>query len=93
MVVVDLCRALVTLKFTDVAPAGTVTEAGKVKVHHSLLESAITAPPAGAAEVRVTVPVELAPKMIVAGLKVNAASAAGAFGGLTVRVAVLATPL
>jgi hypothetical protein len=67
-----------------------VTEAGRTKLTHSLLDNATTAPPAGAGEVNVTVPVEVLPNIIVAGFMVKPASAPG---GFTVSVAVLATPL
>jgi hypothetical protein len=47
----------VTVKVTEVAPEGTVTLAGTVAAAVFELESDTTAPPAGAAEVRLTVPV------------------------------------
>jgi len=49
-------------------------------------------PPAGAAFVRVTVPVALAPPTSVEGFKVKDDNAVGA-AGLTVRLADLFTPL
>ena len=73
-------------------PGGTVTDAGRTKLTHSLLARATTAPPAGAGAVSVTVPVETLPKIIVAGFMATPASAAGP-AGFTVSVAVLATPL
>jgi hypothetical protein len=48
-------------KLALVAPAGTVTLAGTVAATVSSLESATRKPPAGAAEVSLTVPVELVP--------------------------------
>jgi len=55
-----------------------------------LLASVATAPPAGAVDVRVTVPVLPAPPTTAAGLTLTLVSAPG---GFTVSVAVLATPL
>jgi len=57
-----------------------------------LLVRFTTMPPAGAAFVRVTVPVALAPPTSVEGFKVKDDNAAGA-AGLTVRLADLFTPL
>src|SRR5206468_11104086 len=54
-----------------VAPAGTVTLAGTVATARSLLESGISAPPAGAAALRVTVPIEAAPPVTLMGLRFN----------------------
>ncbi len=50
-------------KFTDVAPDGTVTVAGTVATDVVSLESVICRPPAGAALVRVTVPVAVVPPL------------------------------
>src|SRR2546427_1079760 len=50
--------AVDAVKAALVAPAGTVTLAGTVATVASLLESVTTAPPAGAAALRVTVPIE-----------------------------------
>src|SRR5439155_25520716 len=47
-----------TAKTAVEVPAGTITAAGTVAIRGLLLESAIAAPPAGAAMLRVTVPVE-----------------------------------
>jgi hypothetical protein len=74
----------------EVAPAAIVTEAGKEKLTQSEFDSATTAPPAGAAEVNVTVPVAALPAMITAGVTPIPANAAG---GFTVSVAAFATPL
>jgi hypothetical protein len=73
-----------------VAFAATVTEAG-TDADALLLDSVITAPPAGAAVVSVTVPVLLVPPVTLVGLTDTADSAAAA--GLTVSAAVLLTPL
>ena len=51
----------VTLKVTLVVSAGTVTLTGTVAEAVLLLESVTAAPPDGAADVRVTVPVDEAP--------------------------------
>src|SRR2546429_2323603 len=56
---VDAVTTLVlTVKVALVAPAGTVTLEGTVTAAVLLLESATCAPPAGAAPLNVTVPVE-----------------------------------
>src|SRR5262249_33230264 len=78
------------VNLADVAPAGTVIDAGIVNSKEFVTASATTAPPAGAAEVSVTVGVVEVPYPITAGEMVSPASAAG---GLTVSVAVLAAPL
>jgi hypothetical protein len=53
-----------------------------------LLESAITLPPAGAAVLSVTVPVDVVPPVTAAGLKLNDKSE----GGLTVKLDVPLLP-
>ena len=68
-----------TVKLALVCPAATVTLVGTVAAA-LLLDSVTTAPPLGAAPVRVTVPVELVPPVTVLGLRVSAESA-GAAGG------------
>ena len=73
----------VTVKVAEVAPAGTVTLAGTVAAEVMLLDKVTTAPPEGAAAVRVTVPVEGVPPVTVVGFKVTDKTA----GGLTVSVA------
>ena len=60
-----------TVKFALVAPAGTVTLAGTMATAVLLLESATAAPPAGAAALRVTVPVEGAPPVTLVGLRLT----------------------
>jgi hypothetical protein len=64
---------VVTAKVALVAPAGTVMVAGTVAAVE-LSESETTAPPAGAAALNVTVPVEPLPPTTVAGLSETADS-------------------
>jgi hypothetical protein len=64
-------RCVLTAKFALVFPAGTVTLDGTVATEVLLLESVTTAPPEGAAAVRVTVPVELFPPLTMVGLRVS----------------------
>jgi hypothetical protein len=59
-----------------VAPAGTVTFAGTDAAVASLLDSTTIAPPAGAAAVRVTVPVEELPPCTLVGFTDSEPSAA-----------------
>ena len=66
-----------------VAPAATVTLAGTVAAAVLLLPSVTTAPPVGAALLNVTVPVEEAPPVTVAGLTDTEETV----GGFTVSVA------
>jgi len=81
--------AVVTVKVALVAPAGTVTLAGTVAAA-ALLDSDTTAPPLGAALVRVTLPCELPPPVTLVGLSVRLLRlAAGGGGGTGVTVSVL----
>jgi hypothetical protein len=64
---------VVTVKVAVWLPAATVTEGGTMAAGE-LLDSATAAPPAGAADVRVTVPVEFAPPLTLAGLTENVES-------------------
>ena len=80
---------VVTVKVTEVAPCGTVTEAGTLPAEVFELESDTTAPPEGAAAVSVTVPVPDWPLTIVLGLTETRLSAAAT--GFTVIPAVLLT--
>jgi hypothetical protein len=82
--------AVVTVKVAEVVPCGTVTEAGTLAAEVFELESDTTAPPEGAAAVRVTVPVPDWPLTIVPGLTERLLSAAA--GGLTVSPNVAVTP-
>jgi len=67
-------------KVALVAPAGTVTLAGTVATVASLLESVATAPPAGAAALRVTVPIEVLPLVTLAGLRLTEDKVAAGVG-------------
>ena len=69
MVTVDETATTLVLTMNDalVAPAGTVTLEGTVATDVLLLESAICAPPDGAAPLRVTVPVEEFPPVTLVG--------------------------
>src|SRR5689334_469790 len=65
---VDALTALVlTVNVALVAPAATVTLEGTLATVVSLLESATCAPPAGAAPLNVTVPVEEFPPVTLVG--------------------------
>ncbi len=75
--------AVLTVNVPVVEPAGTVTEAGGIAAE-PLEVRGTTRPPLGAGDVRVSVPVEVAPPTTVVGERVNPASD----GGLTVSRAV-----
>ena len=77
-----------TVKFAALAPAGTVTLAGTVATAGLVLRSATTAPPAGAAALRVTVPIEAAPPVTLWGLRLNEER----LGRVTVSTAELLAP-
>jgi len=68
-----LTTVVVTVKVAVVLPAATVTEGGTTAAGE-LLDNATGIPPAGAAETRVTVPVELAPPLTLVGLTFRAES-------------------
>src|SRR5438309_10114903 len=92
---VDAVTVLVlTVNVALVAPAATVTLAGTVAAAVLVLESATCAPPAGAAPVNVTVPVEdCVPPITFVGLSVSDESmTAGGGAGTTGIEAVLVTP-
>jgi hypothetical protein len=80
---------VVTVKVAVVAPAATVTLPGTVVAAESSASVTI-APPAGAALVSVTVPVDELPPVTLVGLNASEESDAG---GVTVSVVVRFTPL
>ena len=90
--VVDAAAALVlTVNVALVAPATTVTLEG-TRAAPLLLESATVAPPAGAAPLSVTVPVEEFPPVTLVGFspseaRVGGGGAAGVTASEAVRVA------
>ena len=95
LTLVNAVTALVAmLNVALVAPAATVTLEGTVAAAVLLLESATVAPPAGAAPLNVTVPVEdCVPPITLVGLSVSDESVAGGGGaGATVIEAVRVTP-
>src|SRR5258705_218130 len=77
--VVEAATALVlTVNVAMVAPAATVTLDGTVAAAVLLLESATVAPPAGAAPLSVTVPVEEFPPVTLVGFTGSAERETGA---------------
>src|SRR2546427_7307002 len=76
-----MTTGVVTVKVALVAPAGTVTLAGTLATA-PVLTSVTTAPPAGAAAVKVTVPGEGLPPTTLVGVKVTGESGGGAPAGL-----------
>ncbi|HTS78220.1 MAG TPA: hypothetical protein VMG40_18550 [Bryobacteraceae bacterium] len=83
----------VTVNVADVAPAATVTLAGTLAADDFELESETTAPPDGAADVRVTVPVTEFPLVTELELSVIPLRAATIGAGLTVIGDVAVTEL
>ena len=79
---------LVMVNVPVVTPAATVTEAGTVAALLLLLVKVTTAPPAGATELSVTVPVLVKPPVTVDGF-----SKIEARGGFTTSVAAFDAPL
>jgi len=84
----DVTAVVVTVKVALVAPSLTVTLAGTL-ADELLSERATNAPPAGAALVNVTVPVEEFPPVTLEGFRVTPESAAGR---VIVKSDVLVTP-
>lgn len=85
-VVVEPTDVVVTVKLLLVDPEGTVTLLGTL-AEELLLLKLTTVPPAGAAELRVTVPVELAPPVTLVGLRVSEESVTLPLAGLMVSEA------
>lgn len=79
------------VKTFDTAPAGIKTVAGTFVRVALLVARLTTTPPAGAALVRVTVPLALEPPTTVVGLSVSEDSPA-AIGGFTLNAADLLAP-
>ena len=95
LTVVDASTTLVlTVNVALVAPAATVTLEGVLATLVLLLESVTTAPPAGAAPVSITVPVEdCVPPTTLVGFSVSEESVGvGGGAGVTVSEADLAAP-
>ena len=90
-VALDATGLVVAANVAVVAPASTVTDAGIWAAAGLLEVKATTAPLAGAAAVKVTVPVDDTPPSTVAGLTLTPLNAAG--GAVTVKVAVRLTLL
>jgi hypothetical protein len=87
--VVDAATALVlTVNDALAAPAATVTLEGTLAVVVLLLDSMTCAPPAGAAALSVTVPVEDFPPVTLVGFRANEARVGGGgAAGVTVSEA------
>jgi hypothetical protein len=88
----EVTELVVAVKVAVVAPAATVTDAGTWVAAVFELVSVTNAPPAGAAAVNVTVPVDEAPPTTEVGFMLTPLSAAAA-AGVTVNVAVRLTLL
>jgi hypothetical protein len=89
-VVVDDTPRVVTVKEVDVLPAGTVTLAATVAAIRLLLLRVTDAPPAGAAALSRTVPVEILPPTTLVGLSDTEDRVTA---GVTVNVAVRVIPV
>lgn len=90
-VVEVVTELVVTVKFALVLPAATVTLDGTEAAGPLLVSETETL--LDGAAVSVTVPVEEVPAVTLVGLRVSEDTVTDAAGGLTVRVAVLVTPL
>ena len=77
---------VVTVNVAVVFPAVTVTLAGTVATAVRLLDRVTTVPPAGAAPVSVTVPVDGVPPFTVVGFRVSEAMVGACTTKLTLRV-------
>ena len=92
----EVTEAVVAVKVALVAPAATVTLAGTPASAVSLLASATTAPPEGAALVSVPLPCEVPPPVTLLGFSARVFRLAGGGGGgtgVTVSVLVRLVPL
>jgi hypothetical protein len=76
---------VLTLKVALVLPAGTETLDGTVATDVFLLESVTSAPPDGALELSVTVPVELLPPLTLVGFRVSEEMAAADPGVMVIE--------
>lgn len=83
---------VVTVNVAEVLPAATVTLVGTVATGVLLLDRVTTAPPAGAAPLRVTVPVDGLPPVTLLGFS-DTDDADTVTGAVTVRVALRVVPL
>jgi hypothetical protein len=85
---------VVTVKLAEVCPPGTLTMPGTVATDELLVASVTEIPPAGAGELKNTVPVALVPPPgTVVGLIVIDCKSGGAFGsGLTLTKMDFVTP-
>lgn len=83
---------VVTVNVAEVLPAATVTLVGTVATDVLLLARVTTAPPVGAAPVRVTVPVDGLPPVTLVGFS-DTDEAEIVTGAVTVRVALRVVPL
>jgi hypothetical protein len=75
---------VVTVKLADVCPPGTFTTPGTLATDKLLVASVTEIPPAGAGELKNTVPVAFVPPLTLVGLIVIDCRSGGAFGsGIT----------
>jgi hypothetical protein len=92
-VVLDETVNVVMLKLAEVWPAGTVTMPGALATALLLVARVTDLPPAGAGELRNTVPVAFVPPLTLVGLMVRDCKSGGAFGsGVTVTKIDFVTP-
>ena len=88
-VVVVTTELVVTANVVDMLPVGTVTLAGTAAADVLLLERVTATPPAGAAPLRVTVPVEGLPPVTLVGFRETEDRVTA---GVTVNAAVRVVP-